>query len=169
MKNKFSLKTVLVAAAVGLGLALTASALPITPVLLDQGSLGNSGDATEIAWATAAIATYNAANNPDLPALPATMDKQTLGGSEFEIDVTAQWAYLFLKWGGPKDAIRDQVYFVPAGDWTFPAPDKYGLSHRDIWTGPSQPTPPVPDSGATLALLGVSIMALAGLRRRFAN
>jgi hypothetical protein len=78
--------------------------------------------------------------------------------------------YVLAKYDGPNGG--DVVWFLggvgfdlpsdSSGLWSNPAGQGYGISH---WTAFDPHT--VPDGGATVALLGLGLLGLAGLRRRF--
>jgi hypothetical protein len=184
-------KTTLCAAGL-LALCSTAQAVAIhiayTSAIPTQGV--NNGDATLAAWATASIATYNAANNPDLPALPATGFTVLQGGSgpsgfTFGANVESITlglpvnSYLILSWGGSNlnvgNGNAENLYFINStGSYTFQNEPNAsgGLSSLHFYGNPGDvpipgtPTPGVPDGGSTIALLGSGLVALALIRRK---
>jgi hypothetical protein len=189
MKTSNMLKTVLAVAAVGL-MAVRANALPI----LINGPYGQwvnpANEATEYAYFLSAIAAYNAANNPDLPA-PGAIDTtpQLIGGATGSgfgnanmpaptpISITIDFGveaetYVGLTWDGPNGGTL--VYYVggESGPITFSSPffpakngeKQYGLSHY-MFTGPGTK---VPDGGLTVGLLGMALGAMGLLMRKIA-
>ena len=82
-------------------------------------------------------------------------------GTSLSIDVTG-FDYLFAKYDGPN--YGSEVWYVGdlSGVITIPAKGgKYGLSGWTLFTGSGDN---VPDSGATVSLLGAALMGLAFLR-----
>lgn len=176
---------------------LTVSATPILITELDLGAFAPYGDAhvgTEIGEA---ITAYNLAHTPDLPttgigSVPnvkvntgdsAPSPFPTFAANTLSITITGgYYNYLFLHWGGPDTDIQyknPQLYYIGGdlGALTFNAPSnfipnrdpkQYGLSFYSLYSPIEQvPPPSVPDGGATVALLGMGLTALEGLRRRF--
>jgi hypothetical protein len=151
---------------------------PVLITTLNLGSFPPYGDGTVQSGITAAITAWNVANNPDLPltGIGATPNvKKTnsdFGENVVSISLTGLGAYnyIFMHWGGPNtDSTykNPQLYYLNGvNTWTFTAPlngtQVYGLSFYSLYS----PTTSVPDGGATAALLGVGLLALAGLARR---
>jgi hypothetical protein len=104
--------------------------------------------------------TYTRSNNNFGPLADAVFDHN---GTSLSIDVTG-FDYLFAKYDGPN--YGSEVWYVGdlSGFITIPATGgKYGLSGWTLFTGSSDN---VPDSGATVSLLGAALMGLAFLRAR---
>ena len=76
------------------------------------------------------------------------------------VDETANSIVLFGLGTASLDGFDDT-----AGSWTF-STDSTGTSNFN-WSSTTNAPPAVPDSGATLALLGVGLIGLAGAARRF--
>lgn len=92
-----------------------------------------------------------------------------LNGTGTSIDLgTTGYEYLFAKYDGPNAGA--EVWFVggQTGVITIPAVglagQNYGLSGWTLFT-PGGTPPPIPDSGSTVALLGVALSGLGALRR----
>jgi hypothetical protein len=178
---------VVIAIAMGITMCQTANATPI----LINGPYGvvilPANPASELTELTAAIAAYNLANNPDLPAAGGIdVTPQLIGGATNSgghgvmpeptpTFITINFGvehetYLGLTWDGPNGGTLfyyvggetgsvyfESPYFPKAGA----APKQYGLSHY-MFTGPTT----VPDGGATLMLLGGALIGLAALYRK---
>jgi hypothetical protein len=172
-----SLKTMLTAVAASLALSASSYA---GPILVAEWA-GGSGDATELAAVNTAIANYNTANNPDLPALGAEfVAKTTSIGSYAPGDgQTINWTapsdfafyYIMTKWGAGGASFDHALHYVLAGETLVYNPDDLlkkgdapnGLSHLWIWGGGENR---VPDGGSTVALLGAALAGVSMIRRK---
>lgn len=172
--------------------AFTAQAVPIKiaygPI---ETQAANSGDQAMVDWATAAIAAFNAHpyEGAPLPELGSLAFKVSQDGVEFGV-VPAGWPsgfaddlasitlplggydYIILSWGGSRLPVgngnAEYLYYIGGsiGDYTFNRPEgaRGGLSHYNVYGARS-----VPDSGATVGLLGLGLIGFALLRRRIAR
>ena len=78
------------------------------------------------------------------------------------------YTWLLAKYNGPNAGYV--LFYVPTFGTTIPAfptslwttTNQYGISGYIAWTGPSTP---IPDSGATLSLLGLALAGLGAFRR----
>ena len=95
-------------------------------------------------------------------------------GTSTSITLTGGYTFLIAKYDGPNggseiwwigDLVKDDTITIPQngfGDGN----DQYGLSGWELFTPTSQPPPPVPDGGLTLAMLGSALTGLALLRKK---
>lgn len=167
---------------------LSAASVSAVPILVAEWN-GNSGDANELADVAAHIVTYNGANDPDLPLLNTTTLLTVLANKAVNVGVytpnnsdVIEWTapagydfyYIMTKWGqgSPKEnptGFEHALHYVLAGETLTYNPGganaPNGLSHVITWGG-DVPDQRVPDAGATLALLGVSVTALGFMRRK---
>ncbi len=176
MKLKITLLSVLV-----LLIPLSAQAIPITLNSGGSPQPGNSGKGTIETWIAGLVATYNAANNPDLPAPGSELFRVNQGDAppvsfpSFGSDVlsitmpTGVYDYIAFHWGGPGGGVYQAFYIGDYGtdlSYTFNAPSQHGLSWYDGFLL-SPPRSNVPDSGATVVLLSGTLFVLVSLRRIF--
>jgi hypothetical protein len=169
-----SLKTSLLAVVASLALSASSYA---GPILVDEWA-GNSGNANELADVNTAISDYNAANNPDLPALPAEFVAKTTSigsyapgdGQTINWTAPADYAfyYIMTKWGSGGANFDHALHYVLAGETLIYNPGGVGtppngLSHIWIWAGGDNR---VPDGGSTVALLGAALAGVSMLRRK---
>jgi hypothetical protein len=188
-KTMRSFSTLLGAAAV-LAFCSSAQAVAIhiayTPSIPTQAT--TNGDAALATWASESIATYNASNNPDLPALPTTGFKVEQGGAgpagfTFGSDVESITlglsanSYLILSFGGSNlnvgNGNAENLYFITSTgfyDFTNEPNASGGLSSIHFFGNPGDlPTPGtgprVPDGGLTIAMLGFGLIGMCVLRR----
>ena len=171
--NYIYVAAIVVACAGFMGLAPKASALTIG----DNQELGfvefgiPSGDAARTTYVNHLInmtigttdtgdgQTYTRSNNDFGPLVPAVFAGNGTGTS---VDLGAGYLYLFAKYDGPN--YGSEVWYVGnlSGVQTIPATaGGYGLSGWTLFD--SNHT--VPDSGLTIALLGVALAAVELLRR----
>jgi hypothetical protein len=102
--------------------------------------------------------TYTRSNNDFGPLVPAIFAGN---GTSTSIDLGAGYLYLFAKYDGPN--FGSEVWYVGnlSGIQTIPATaGGYGLSGWTLFNGAQ-----VPDSGSTVAFLGVAFAAAELLRR----
>ena len=160
----------------GVVLALATMSAAAGPILVKEWA-GNSGAANELQDVKNAIIEYNAAKDPDLPALgtalviqdpPATYAPNDEKVIEWTAPSTFDYYYIMSKWGIGQATFDHALHYVlpgekvtynPGGDT---APN--GLSHVSIWGGRRQPGTNVPDGGFSLALLGLGAFGLSRLR-----
>lgn len=155
------------------------------PIALNIGGSpqpANSGQGTIEAWMLGLVTTYNAAPSPDLPAPGVEAfrvnkgDIPPLGFPSFGNDAlsisipTGVYQYVALHWGGQGGGVYQAYYIGDFGtdtSYTFNAPGQNGLSWYDgfLLIENPPPGPKVPDSGASLSLLGIALAALLPLRR----
>jgi hypothetical protein len=174
---------VVIATVMGIAVCQTANASPI----LLNGPYGvviiPANPTDELAALTAAIAAYNAANDPDLPpAGDIDLTPQLIGGATTDgggqaaplsptpTSITIDFGiegetYVGLTWDGPNGGtlfyyVRNETGPVYFESPVFPSgSQQYGLSHY-MFTGA------VPDGGMTLAMLGLALAGLGIVRRR---
>ena len=126
------------------------------PILVGEGNTGNNSPTTTFNFAQGLLTTFNANNNPDLPALPtpSSFDEGS-GYSRFDggdskapqITITSSFAYVIFKWGGAdKNPHEVQLYYFDTpGTYDFISPTyinekmnkvkSHGLSHYDVLAG----------------------------------
>jgi hypothetical protein len=101
---------------------------------------------------------YTRSNNDFGPLAPAVF---ALNGSGTSVDLGSGYLYLFAKYDGPN--YGSEVWYVGnlSGVQTIPATaGGYGLSGWTLFNGAA-----FPDSGSTVAFLGVALAAVELLRR----
>ncbi|MCX7867571.1 MAG: VPDSG-CTERM sorting domain-containing protein [Limisphaera sp.] len=164
----------------GIGILLgallcTAAATQALPIRLDTspyivpttsvpGNPANQGNGTVQQWLQDLVDEYNAANNPDLPAVansPAVAVTTPGSPTSLTINVLG-YLYLTAHWGQGQTPDHTQAWYLggTTTSFTLTAPGQNGLSGYRLWN-PVR----VPDGGGTLALLGIGLLALAGYAR----
>lgn len=129
-------------------------------------------------WLASLVGSYNAANNPDLPA-PGdeivsvnTDDSAPAPYPTFPDDTnsisipTGDYNYVVFHWGGGAGGGKLQAFYIGGSALSsevFDTPNR-GLSFYRLY-GPIA-NDPIPDSGATLAFLGAGLIGLAAISRR---
>ena len=167
----------------GLGLSLLpAGAIPVNVTMYDDSSviaapgraLSSFGDSAVYSWLQADVASYNTASGTAYPVptanpngSPLSKVNTTSGGSSVTVTVPSQ-EYVFLHWGG-KNGGWEQAFYNPGEtlDYTFNAPPGGhpavgGISFYSTY-GPGGGS--VPDSGASIGLLGMALSGLVLMRR----
>jgi len=188
MKAKAILSTV----AVGLGISLTSAlAIPVnitlsgsppfsgsSAVVANNVSPSNFGDDTVFNWLTADVSAWNTINGTGYAAPTRNADGTALlkvttsSGPDSITLALGSYDYVFLHWGGQRGG-WSQAYYIgndTSGSHQFSAPPGGhpavgGLSFYSFY---GSTRTPVPDGGATLALLGLALGCLGFVRRRFA-
>jgi hypothetical protein len=177
--------------ALGLLLSTPLHAILITPATVPQitgNDNSNLSDAQISALVGSTVTTQYKADVDDAPADsgpfatsyttvysnpandPADADIDYVGGSI----ITGTPAWLYVKDGNQQPAFY--LFNLTALGWTGTQaldlrgfwPNNGAISHIAILTGTNQDAPGVPDGGATIVLLGVALLGLAAVRRRFA-
>lgn len=166
---------------------LWAAQLSAVPILVGEFKPANAGDAAEHEAIRDVIAGYNATPAPDLSQLFGAGDNPSLinGWTVFVAKTTdvasygvhtltftapgtfAEY-YFFSKYGSGGANFDSALHHLLAGDFLSYNPGgsdaPEGLSHLAIW---ARGTPSVPDSGQSIALLGLGLMILAVVKKRF--
>jgi len=178
-----ALKTFLLSAALLIS-AITARALP-TPIELwpndsvsYPGLSGGLGDADVHDWLAAVIVNYNSVTGSSLPALlpgSTALPSSSYSQGEGTLSVTglSGYEYIVMHYGNDTDGVKnlDAWYLNGVTDWTFDIPDDYvnkkgkfyGISFVRVYNGEGVS---VPDTAASVALLGMSLLTLAAIARK---
>ena len=182
-------KVAVLACACSVGLAYEASAIPLS--IGDGNELGfvnfgiPTGDSDIPQYVSAMIGlglggsttvtigpkvnTVTRSMNPFSPLDPVSLISHTATSSGALTIPSGGAEYLFAKYDGPN--FGSEVWYIAGLSGSITIPDfagQYGLSGVAFLTpdttGHHEP-PPVPDGGATLALLGFGLLGLGGLRK----
>lgn len=176
------------ALAAALGAVVALQSAQATLITLNSGGSpqpANSGQGTIEAWIAGLVTTYNAANNPDLPAPGSEVFRvnqsgsspssppsgyssyPTFGADKLSITIpSGDFDYIGLHWGGKGGGVYQAFYIGNIGGaapstYTFNAPDKNGLSWYDTFHTVQHK---VPDFGSTAALMGLAMLGLMRFR-----
>lgn len=147
----------------------------ITPHTSIAGNPPNQGVPAVYGWLHDLIHAYNAANQPDLPALAtAPSVDSSASGNITEMTITVRgYQYLTVHWGGPqKNPNNDhtQAWYLGGAleNFQLVAPvfrgKQYGLSGYRLWN--PVPVTRVPDGGGTVTLLGMGLLGLWACSRQ---